>query len=439
MIEKERIKYLNNKNINTNGDYVVYWMQASQRVEYNHALEYLIRRANELEKPLIVYFGIKNDYPEANYRHFKFMIEGLVEIYNELIKRKIKMIIDNISPEIGVSRLSSKAVLLITDRGYLKQEIKWREHVALNSNVSLVQVETNVIVPIEEASSKEEYSAATIRKKINQQIDKYTVDFCYENIEIESIENSKNIVFDELVKIITEKSVKGSDYFIGGTSQAKEHLKRFLEYKLNKYEDFNNDPSLDYQSNMSPYLHFGQISPLYIYKLINNKKYIEELVIRRELAFNFVYFNKYYDDYNCIPSWAKKTLEKHKDDYREIIYDLETLENGNTHDEYWNAAQKEMLITGKMHGYMRMYWGKKIIEWTEDSIDAYKMMVYLNNKYNIDGRDANSYAGIAWCFGKHDRPWKEREIFGMIRYMNDFGLSRKFNMKKYIEKINKMH
>ncbi|NLV90513.1 MAG: deoxyribodipyrimidine photolyase, partial [Tenericutes bacterium] len=141
--------------------------------------------------------------------------------------------------------------------------------------------------------------------------------------------------------------------------------------------------------------------------------------------------NKNYDKYNCIPNWAKKSLENHMVDKREYIYDLKTLEKGLTHDDYWNTAQKEMVITGKMHGYMRMYWGKKIIEWANNPEEAFRVMTYLNNKYNIDGRDANSYAGIAWCFGKHDRPWKERQIFGMIRYMNQEGLDRKFKMDEY--------
>lgn len=430
MIEKERIKFLNDKSINTNGKFVVYWMQASQRSEYNHALEYSIRRANELEKPLIVYFGIANDFPEANYRHYSFMIEGLKEVKSSLNLRNVKMIIELKNPDEGIIELSKDAVLLVTDRGYLKKEIEWRNNVSRKININFVQIETNVIVPIEEVSNKEEYSAATIRNKINKQLSKYIKDFVYESIE-NSIEIDDYFNFDNMEKYIKDNSVSKSKYFIGGTSQAKKHLSVFVESKINKYDELHNDPSLDYQSNMSPYLHFGQISPLYIYKEVNNEKYIEELVVRRELAINFIYFNKDYDNYNCIPNWAKKSLENHMDDKREYIYDLKTLEKGLTHDDYWNTAQKEMVITGKMHGYMRMYWGKKIIEWANNPEEAFRVMTYLNNKYNIDGRDANSYAGIAWCFGKHDRPWKERQIFGMIRYMNKEGLDRKFKMDEY--------
>ncbi|NLV90503.1 MAG: deoxyribodipyrimidine photolyase, partial [Tenericutes bacterium] len=350
MIDKERIKYLNNKAININGDYVVYWMQASQRSEYNHALEYSIRRANELEKPLIVYFVITNDFPEANYRHYSFMIEGLKEVKSSLNLRNVKMIIELKNPDEGIIELSKDAVLLVTDRGYLKKEIEWRNNVSKKININFVQIETNVIVPIEEVSNKEEYSAATIRNKINKQLSKYIKDFVYESIE-NSIEIDDYFNFDNMEKYLKDNSVSKSKYFIGGTSQAKKHLSVFVESKINKYDELHNDPSLDYQSNMSPYLHFGQISPLYIYKEVNNEKYIEELVVRRELAINFIYFNKNYDNYNCIPNWAKKSLENHMDDKREYIYDLKTLEKGLTHDDYWNTAQKEMLITGKMHGY----------------------------------------------------------------------------------------
>ena len=445
MIEKERIKILNKKSINTNGEFVVYWMQSSQRVEYNHALEYSIRRANELKKPLIVYFGLTNDYPEANYRHYMFMIEGLLEVEEELKKINIKMIIKNIYPELGAINISKKAVLMITDRGYLRHERNWREKVALSIEIPLVQIETNLMVPIEEVSNKEEYSAFTIRKKLHKLIDFYTKPINMEVLEISSINlfnEEKSINLNDISNLNIDYIVNKSIYYKGGTSEAKNQLSNFIKDKINKYDKNHSDPSLDYQSNMSPYLHFGQISPLYIYEQlvnVNNKeKYLEELIIRRELAFNFVYYNPNYDSFECLPNWAVMSLNKHLDDEREYFYDLETFENYKTHDIYWNTAQKEMVITGKMHGYMRMYWGKKIIEWTKSPTEAYKIMIYLNNKYNIDGRDPNSYAGIAWCFGKHDRPWKERQIFGMIRYMNYEGLDRKFNMNEYVNRINKM-
>ena len=214
--------------------------------------------------------------------------------------------------------------------------------------------------------------------------------------------------------------------------------------KLQRYAEHGNDPGLDYHSNMSPYLHFGQISPLYIYLRLTDvpeevrSVFLEELVVRRELSMNFVYYNDHYDGFDCIPSWAKATLDKHHNDERPYRYTLMVLEEAKTHDHYWNAAQLEMVLTGKMNGYMRMYWGKKILEWSETPQEAYQAAVYLNNKYNLDGRDPNAFAGIAWCFGKHDRPWREREIFGTIRYMNASGLDRKFDMPRYLEKVERL-
>jgi deoxyribodipyrimidine photo-lyase len=190
---------------------------------------------------------------------------------------------------------------------------------------------------------------------------------------------------------------------------------------------------------MSPYLHFGQISPLYIALKVSKTRslgaeaFFEELIIRRELSMNFVFYNEKYDSFKSIPDWAKKTLRAHQKDRRPYLYSPKELENAGTHDPYWNAAQKEMVITGKMHGYMRMYWGKKILEWSKTPEEAFKVALYLNNKYELDGRDPNGFIGVAWCFGKHDRPWGERAIFGNVRYMNDKGLKRKFDADKYVK------
>jgi deoxyribodipyrimidine photo-lyase len=241
-----------------------------------------------------------------------------------------------------------------------------------------------------------------------------------------------------------DSSVKGVDWLTGGTSQALERFQSFLSHSLDRYHLNRNDPALAIQSNMGPYLHFGQISPITLALEANRtgspgaESFLEELVIRRELAFNFVHYNPSYDRFECLPDWARRTLKDHSRDLREYVYSIEELEKGTTHDPYWNAAQREMVITGKMHNYMRMYWGKKILEWIEDPPEAFQTALYLNNRYSLDGRDPNSYAGVAWCFGKHDRPWTERPIFGKIRYMNDKGLKRKFPIAKYVKRIDDM-
>ena len=447
MIQKERIQALNGKKI-LDKPYVIYWMQSSQRVEYNHALEYAIEMANELNKPLLVYFGITDSFPEANWRHYRFMLEGLKEVRYDLHKRNIDMLIQKVSPEKGAIELSSRAALMVVDRGYLRVERHWRKLVAENANCPIVQVETNVIVPIETASQKEEYSAATLRRKLNRLLDDFVIPLDEQKVKIPSTDmhlELQEFDMDDLDMAIErlniDMSVKPVDKFTGGTKQAKIHLEDFIENKLARYNELKNEPGLDYSSNLSPYLHFGQISPLYIYRrlmevdLKDKEDFLEELVVRRELSMNFVFYNDRYDTIHSLHEWAKKTLSDHEDDKRDYIYSLETLERAETHDPYWNAAQKEMVLTGKMHGYMRMYWGKKIIEWSESPEKAYNMAIYLNNKYNIDGRDPNGFTGVAWCFGKHDRGWKERDVFGKIRYMNDKGLERKFDMESYLEKI----
>jgi len=221
-------------------------------------------------------------------------------------------------------------------------------------------------------------------------------------------------------------------------------LRLFIGQRLEDYDVARNDPNLEGVSNLSPYLHFGQISPLYIALKVRaaagkgKDAYLEELIVRRELSFNFVYYNDQYDSYACLPPWARRTLDYHAADAREYAYSQEEFETAGTHDPYWNAAQKQMVLTGKMHGYMRMYWGKKILEWTKSPEEGFRMALYLNNKYELDGRDPNGFAGVAWCFGKHDRAWAERPVFGKIRYMNAAGLRRKFDADAYVEKIQRL-
>jgi deoxyribodipyrimidine photo-lyase len=445
MIQKERIKALNEESIK-NGRYILHWMQASQRVEFNHALEYAISKANELSKPLVVYFGIAENYPEAYERHYYFMLEGLKEVQSSLRKKDIKMVVRPEQPEIGVPEMSKNACLVVVDRGYLRIQRAWRTHVAKQISCPLIQVETDVVVPVEEASPKEEYSAATFRPKIRKKLGYYLLPLqnCYPSI------SSLGMNFDSFDIGDTEKavsrldigsSVKKVDHLHGGTNEARKHFKDFLENKLEKYPVLRNDPTQNVLSDMSPYLHFGQISPLYIALKVSatnsfeKDAYLEELIVRRELAVNFVFYNQNCDSFDGLPEWAKKTLNEHSRDTRQYTYTLEELEDAKTHDPYWNAAQQEMKIKGKMHGYMRMYWGKKILEWSNSPQKAFQTALHLNNKYELDGRDPNGYAGVAWCFGKHDRAWKERNVFGKVRYMNAKGLKRKFDADNYVEMV----
>ena len=445
MIQRERIKALNTKGVKK-GAYVLYWMQASQRAEYNQALEYAIVQGNERRQPVIVVFGITEHFPEANERHYAFMLEGLREVKQSLEKRGILMVILRKSPEVNAVRLAKKASLVVADRGYLRIQRQWRDIVAAQIDCPLVQVESDVIVPIEEASPKEEYAAATIRPKIHKKLSRFLVPLKPGVPAVESLSSDFDS-FDirdidkAMSKLNIDRSVQRVSSFQGGTGEARKHLKLFLKDKLDHFPDLRNDPTLDYLSHLSPYLHFGQISPLFIAlkaqetRSPGTEAFLEELIVRRELSMNFVFYSGNYGSFEAVPEWAKKTLSAHQRDKRPYTYSLKELESAGTHDPYWNAAQKEMVSRGKMHGYMRMYWGKKIIEWSQTPEEAFRTALYLNNKYELDGRDPNGFAGVAWCFGKHDRPWGERPVFGNVRYMNDNGLKRKFDADGYVKKI----
>jgi deoxyribodipyrimidine photo-lyase len=231
--------------------------------------------------------------------------------------------------------------------------------------------------------------------------------------------------------------IKPITWLTPGPQAAQQTLQHFLVHKAATYATDRNDPAKNALSNLSPYLHFGHISAQHIaLQTTHLESFFEELVVRRELADNFCHYNPHYDSLAGAPNWSQQTLADHQHDPREYLYTQQELEQALTHDPAWNAAQVEMVTTGKMHGYMRMYWAKKILEWTPSPTQAYQIAIYLNDTYNLDGRDPNGFTGIAWAIaGIHDRPWKERPIFGKIRYMNYNGLKRKFEIQRYIDKF----
>jgi len=444
MIQKERIKQL--KEVGSrDGEFVLYWMQASQRSVNNHALEYTAKRAKDLEQPLVVFFVLTNSFPEANRRHYVFMLQGLKEVRANLNDRGVQFITRQGDPVNLVPEVTKDASELVTDRGYLNVQKEWRKKVKEKINCPMTQVETDIVVPVEVASDKEEYAARTIRPKIQSKIDKYlnlpdevklkesSLDLEFNSIDLE---NPKDIVGD----LDVNQDIKEVEEFKGGRSEALDRIDRFLEGKIERYPEESNDPNKDVLSGLSPYLHFGQISPVYVAKRVKERggkgseEFLEELIVRRELAINFIHYSKDYRSLDCLPDWARETLEKHRDDEREYVYSEEEFENAETHDPYWNAAQRQMVETGKMHGYMRMYWGKKILEWTDTPEEGFRIALKLNNKYELDGRDPNGFTGVAWCFGKHDQGWKERPVYGKVRYMNANGLNRKFDADRYTEK-----
>jgi len=431
------------------GRYVLYWMQGAQRAECNHALEYAARRANEFKQPLVVVFGLTDEYPEANLRHYTFMLEGLAETRASLKERGIQMSVQHASPDDAAIAAAADASLLVCDSGYLRVQRKWRDRVADDAPCRVVEVETDVIVPVDRVSDKEEYAARTIRPKLHRKLEEYLVPLTERRLKRDSlglrlggVEIGNPAKAARLLKL--DRTVGAVRHYRGGTSEAKRRLDHFLSNQINSYMEERKEPAADCVSHMSPYLHFGQISPLTVALAIRGKRgvmreakdaYLEELIIRRELSWNQVAYNPRYDQYAGLPEWSRKTLAHHATDKRDYIYTLDQWENAETHDSYWNAAQKEMVVSGFMHNYMRMYWGKKIIEWSATPEEAFATALYLNNRYELDGRDPNSFVGVAWCFGRHDRPWARRKVFGTVRYMNAAGLERKCDIRAYVRRV----
>lgn len=449
-VQDERIQPLNEEDVR-DGEYVLYWMQSSQRAEYNHALEYAVQQANDLGRRLLVAFGLTDDYPEANLRHYAFMLEGLKDVEDALAKRGIKLSVRKGSPDTVALDAGEDASLVVTDRGYMRPQREWRANVAKNANCRVVQVESDVVVPVDLASGKQEHAARTLRPKIHEYLEDFLIELKPTKPEKQSLDmDDGGLDLSDIEKVLDgmdlDRSVGAlSHLYRGGTSEAKKMFRKFLKDSFSGYDGNRNQPQTDDVSHMSKYLHFGHISPIWLAleaKKVNAgstniDSFTEEVIVRRELSMNFVHHTPDYDAYSCLPDWAKKTLEEHRDDEREHTYTRRQLESAETHDEYWNAAMKEMVHTGYMHNYMRMYWGKKILEWSETPEYAYRTTLYLNNKYFLDGRDPNSYANVAWVFGQHDRGWTERPIYGKVRYMSSGGLERKSKPDQYVQKIEK--
>ena len=425
---------------------VIYWMQRDQRVNDNWALIFAFEKAKELNQPLVVAFSLVPKFLDATIRQYGFMIKGLEEVEKSLEKLNIPFFLSLGNPGNEIVKLSKKlnASVIVSDFNPLKISRLWKKEAINKINIPFFTVDAHNIVPVWEASSKQEYGAYTIRPKIKNLLDEFldefpalnkqsNHDFTVEKVNWNLARNSLKVNF----------KVKEVDWLIPGEIGAAETLENFFAKKLKDYNEKRNDPNEDALSNLSPYLHFGQISAqrisLEAKKLEGSfqesiSSFLEELIIRRELSDNYCFYNNNYDSFEGFPEWAKKTLNEHRSDSREYLYTLNQFENAETHDKLWNAAQMQMVNYGKMHGYMRMYWAKKILEWTETPEQAFEFALYLNDKYELDGRDPNGYVGVAWSVGGvHDRAWTERPVFGKIRFMNYNGCKRKFNVNNYIQ------
>lgn len=452
MIHENRINRRLHKGIRPQGEYVLYWMQGAQRITDNHALAYAIALANQLEVPLVVSFVVIPRFPGGNTRHYQFMLEGIKCLKPMLEQMGIGFSLKAGDPLLIISEMSEKAKVVVMDFAYGVFERELREALVQKLDCDTYEVETNVVVPVNVAYNREAYAAYAIRPSIMKQIHTYLTPVHHQPLEKSLGKISESIAFGSLplneIRAFLDdycpdlERLPKSDAFIGGEQEAMRHLDVFLSDGIYKYDQAQSDPAVSGTSRLSPYLHFGQLSPVTILNKLFNRgikadAFVEQLVVRRELAFNYVYYagERIKTIVAFLPAWAYETLDHHRNDKRDFLYPLEVLEKGLTHDPYWNAAQREMVKTGHMHNTMRMYWGKKVIEWSRTPEEAFERLCTLNDKYQLDGRDPNGYAGIAWCFGKHDRPWQERAIFGKIRYMNAAGLERKYDIKSYVSHV----
>ena len=432
-----------------NGGPVVYWMSREQRVADNWSLLLAQKVALKNKRPLIVVFCIIPDYPNANIRHYGFMLKGLQEVEKNLRKLQIPFKLLQGNPTETLPRYTEKihGSFVITDFDPLHIKRSWQQDVASRTKGSFYVVDGHNIVPCWHVSPKLEYGAYTLRPKIRKMLPDFLKDF--PKVRVHPSDGSKlteaPIDWQKHHRYVTDHSVSEVDWLRSGETAALSTVGGFIKNHLENYNRDRNDPNCDGQSNLSPYLHFGHVAPQRVALLVNKSKvspevkktFLEEIIVRRELADNFCYYNDKYDSFEGFPEWARKTLDEHRADKRDYIYSQDAFEHSKTHDELWNAAQRQMTVKGKMHGYMRMYWAKKILEWSVGPEEAITTAIYLNDRYELDGRDPNGYSGIAWSIGGvHDRAWPARPILGKIRYMSYAGCTRKFDVKKYIDKWN---
>jgi len=488
--------------INSVDGSVLYWMTREQRIQDNWGLWYAQQQANERQQALVVIFALRKDLTEASgtARMLEFMLAGLQEVESQLTKLNIPFVMWLGDPVDGVVEVAKiiKASQVVVDQFPLRIYRQWQTDLVSRLPITISQVDGHNVVPVWVASNKPEYTARTIRPKITKLLPEYLVEIpmikkhdwslalscraelikiCRHSVfdpesqnilqprhpELVSgsqksqdfsiarrdqmefpLSNSSNMNWQidwQKVRKLTkvDESIKSTD-FVPGEKAAAGVLQDFIANRLEDYDSKRNDPNAAALSNLSPYLHFGQISAQRVALAVENSstsrqaktRFLEELIIRRELADNFCYYNSRYDSLAGAPSWAQKTLTEHLSDPRDYIYTLDQFAQAQTHDPLWNAAQTELIKTGKMHGYMRMYWAKKILEWSSSPQQAVEIAISLNDRYSLDGRDPNGYVGILWSIaGLHDRPWFKRPIFGSIRYMSASGCQKKFDVKSY--------
>lgn len=481
-----RISLCNNRPLNHEGDFVLYWMIANRRIDSNYSLQRAVEYSVELKKPLVIFEALRINYPWSSQRFHKFVIDGMKDNANaiELLGNKGVLYYPYLEPKHGdqkglLESLAKRSCVVVTDdfpAFFIPAMIR------LASNqipVRFEKVDSNGILPMR-YTDRVFTTAFSFRAYLHNNLRDHLSNFPKQN-PLSEIDLPK---FTDLSKKITDKwpsalpilrskddkflkaldidhTVKES-FIVGGSKSAKKSLDLFLKSNLIQYKDLGNDPDENVRSELSPYLHFGHISSHHVFKQIVKQEewnpshlsakgggkregwwnmspaaeaFLDQLITWREIGYNMCSKTLDYDRYDSLPSWAKVSLNKHAQDKRSFVYSLEEFQSCKTHDALWNAAQNQLNNEGRIHNYLRMLWGKKILEWCETPQEALKVMIELNNKFALDGRNPNSYSGIFWVLGRYDRPWgPERPIFGSIRYMSSANTQKKLNVKKYLAK-----
>ena len=440
-----RVQVRRNTPIDPDGKCVVYWMQRAQRGIDNPALDVAVEAANALGKPVVVFFAPVPFYPHANLRHYRFLTEGIPDIAAALERRNIGFVLRRF-PEHSLLRFCQevKPALVVGDENPMREPEAWRRAASKKLKLPFWTVDADVIVP-SRLLEKEQYAAHIVSRRLHAQLARFLDPPSNPKArhdwkkphQLQSLAPAMDVTAEWKLS----RDAEPVSSFRGGTSEGMRLLRSFVRNKLADYVKLRNHPETDGTSRLSPYLHFGHLGPHTVAAAVNQADapkaardvFLNQLIVWRELSVNLVLFNPNYDNFECAEPWAHRTLAEHARDHRPILYSERQLENAETHDPLWNAAQLQMVNQGWMHNYVRMYWGKKILEWSRSPAEAHQIAVRMNDKYEMDGRDPNGYAGIAWSIvGKFDRPWFERPIFGQIRYMSLASTGRKFDSKKYI-------
>jgi len=477
-----RVTRCNKGDVRRNESFVLYWMSAFRRPRWNLALERAVFWARELDKPLVVLEALRCDYPWACDRFHRFILDGMA--HNRKAFEGRAFYFPFVEREKGegkglVAALATRSAVVVTDEYPCFFLPRMAATAAARLFVSMEKVDSNGLLPMR-AADKAFGTAYSFRRLLQKDLPRY-LRALPRSDPLEGLTASPICPPDSILRRwpLADLGAIGTgpeslaglpiDHSVpavgrtGGAGEAERILRRFVEEKLHRYAADRNDPLKDATSGLSPYLHFGHISAAEIFHAVAEAEgwsldsaaartasgarrgwwqmseaaeaFLDQLVTWRELGFNMCFHNRSYDRYESLPPWARDTLESHAKDRREYLYDLSSLEEARTHDEVWNAAQGQLLIEGGIHNYLRMLWGKKILEWSAHPKEALFTMIELNNKYGLDGRDPNSYSGIFWVLGRYDRPWgPERPIFGKVRYMSSESTARKIPLRDYIKR-----